>query len=519
MFAKNLIALLFLSVAISAQRYYNVRGGRSSEAINVQTLSNLNEVTSTGERFFEERNAQRRRLQPKQISKQSSDAIIAHTIRKKTKSSNHIVTRTNSKQRPGAIITHTILKKTKGYGEIVANTNLKHNAKMSSQKKSSETTSSEKMSSKKMSLKNVVKPSFVTSTSKKNLENQSTSKQSSEKSGGSSSSITFSSGSSKSDNSSGSSNGRSDEDYIGLSRISKKSSERKSGKGKGSSSSSKESETQTSSKNVVKSSFVTNKSLKNSENQSTSKQSSDAIITHTMCTSLKQNKDMSLDETSSTDESLKESKKGWGKGKGSFNTGKAGYSKDSKKLGGRGKGGSSSSSITFSSGSSKSDNSSGSSNGRSDEDCIGLSRISKKSSKRKSGKGKGSSSSLKEFDIFSRRNFLLNLLSAYGPFTLGFEKDAFDWLVDVDSWQPSSYIGSFLHNTKDFSIWLDRYRLAVLYLSTNGQVWTTATDWLSPCKNVCEWFGVACDEKDIVVGIYLGKIIRIGEKSITLLPK
>jgi hypothetical protein len=43
------------------------------------------------------------------------------------------------------------------------------------------------------------------------------------------------------------------------------------------------------------------------------------------------------------------------------------------------------------------------------------------------------------------------------------------------------------------STWLvPRYALVVFYYSTNGQAWSTQTNWLT-AKHSCEWFGVICD--------------------------
>ena len=72
---------------------------------------------------------------------------------------------------------------------------------------------------------------------------------------------------------------------------------------------------------------------------------------------------------------------------------------------------------------------------------------------------------------------------------------ALEWLVYNDT---TTYNFRFTH----ISSYLDRYSLAVLYFSTNGQDWNSdgPDAWLS-VRNVCRWSDVECDDSDSIVGL------------------
>jgi hypothetical protein len=80
--------------------------------------------------------------------------------------------------------------------------------------------------------------------------------------------------------------------------------------------------------------------------------------------------------------------------------------------------------------------------------------------------------------------------------------DAKNWLCDVDTWIPLA---------NDFDpdrLWNERYAMAVLYYSTNGNGWRTVNGWLSS-NSVCDWSGTFdfdnnCGGSDSrVTGIFL----------------
>eukprot|EP00980_Cylindrotheca_fusiformis_P010277 scaffold2288_cov87-Cylindrotheca_fusiformis.AAC.3 len=116
-------------------------------------------------------------------------------------------------------------------------------------------------------------------------------------------------------------------------------------------------------------------------------------------------------------------------------------------------------------------------------------------------------------ELSNRRAALTILLRDVGPFY----PPAFDWLTNVDTWEPpSSSIPSITNETtggsKDrpttinhYWMWVERYILAVLYTSTKGTKWVHNDGWLtstSHCRENEEWFGISC-QKDRVVSISL----------------
>lgn len=49
-----------------------------------------------------------------------------------------------------------------------------------------------------------------------------------------------------------------------------------------------------------------------------------------------------------------------------------------------------------------------------------------------------------------------------------------------------------------------RYALATLYYSTNGNSWKNNEGWLEPVDE-CTWAGVTCDDFNVVTELKLGK--------------
>jgi hypothetical protein len=93
----------------------------------------------------------------------------------------------------------------------------------------------------------------------------------------------------------------------------------------------------------------------------------------------------------------------------------------------------------------------------------------------------------------SSRCFLLEtVLVDHDPL----HEDAKNWLCDDDTWVPPA---------NDFDpdrLWNERYAMAVLYYSTNGNGWTFDDGWLSS-TSVCDWTQVTCVGSDSrVTNIY-----------------
>lgn len=61
-----------------------------------------------------------------------------------------------------------------------------------------------------------------------------------------------------------------------------------------------------------------------------------------------------------------------------------------------------------------------------------------------------------------------------------FNDEAFTWLAETDTWEPPE------DATNAESLWLERYAMATIYHSTNGDMWTNNDSWLSE-KPVCDW--------------------------------
>jgi hypothetical protein len=85
---------------------------------------------------------------------------------------------------------------------------------------------------------------------------------------------------------------------------------------------------------------------------------------------------------------------------------------------------------------------------------------------------------------------------------------ALEWLADIDEWNTDIDIDSL-----PLQVWVERYVLAVLYLSTKGNSWSTAFNFLQN-TSVCEWSNMKWEEGVICDGLYvkalcLSKLLRI----------
>ena len=75
-----------------------------------------------------------------------------------------------------------------------------------------------------------------------------------------------------------------------------------------------------------------------------------------------------------------------------------------------------------------------------------------------------------------------------------------NWNFPVSSCDPANQAllwlatGSITTNARDR---LQRYTMAFLYFSTEGEQWTRDTNWLSEA-DVCTWFGLACTNNDLL---------------------
>ncbi|KAL3928491.1 MAG: hypothetical protein SGBAC_012629, partial [Bacillariaceae sp.] len=78
--------------------------------------------------------------------------------------------------------------------------------------------------------------------------------------------------------------------------------------------------------------------------------------------------------------------------------------------------------------------------------------------------------------VDGRRAMVEGILSDEAPFN----QQAMDWLVETDSWKPDE------GDPDSDYLWLERYALASLYYSTDGDNWTVNTNWLSS-NPVCNW--------------------------------
>jgi hypothetical protein len=90
-----------------------------------------------------------------------------------------------------------------------------------------------------------------------------------------------------------------------------------------------------------------------------------------------------------------------------------------------------------------------------------------------SGGGSGESAPAKS----EREIKLEGILSDHTPSN----DEAFTWLAETDTWEPPE------DATNAESLWLERYAMATIYHSTNGDMWTKNDSWLSE-KPVCDWF-------------------------------
>ncbi|CAJ1952097.1 unnamed protein product [Cylindrotheca closterium] len=76
-----------------------------------------------------------------------------------------------------------------------------------------------------------------------------------------------------------------------------------------------------------------------------------------------------------------------------------------------------------------------------------------------------------------------NSLKDYTPLN----EKAFVWLASTDTWEPDE------EDPNGDYLWLERYSMAVLYFSNNGQNWSQNDKWLSS-QPVCSWYSGTANE-------------------------
>jgi hypothetical protein len=94
-----------------------------------------------------------------------------------------------------------------------------------------------------------------------------------------------------------------------------------------------------------------------------------------------------------------------------------------------------------------------------------------------------------------------SILRAFQYFPLVHEQ-AYRWLLNTDEWSPTLPF----NNDLEESMWVDRYALAVLYLTMGGQNWSEG--WMAPV-HACQWMrvvGSACDEDDQISILSFSKL-------------
>jgi hypothetical protein len=83
-------------------------------------------------------------------------------------------------------------------------------------------------------------------------------------------------------------------------------------------------------------------------------------------------------------------------------------------------------------------------------------------------------------------------------------------VTDTDTWvPPTSAVNSE-------SLWIERYALAVFYLSTGGANWNGNAGWLTP-TSVCGWSDSGCDGDGRVTLLVLGKCQTVGKPILMLM--
>lgn len=181
----------------------------------------------------------------------------------------------------------------------------------------------------------------------------------------------------------------------------------------------------------------------------------------------------------------KKSRGGQGKGKGSPKQPKSSKSPSSK---GKGKG------------SSKSPSSKGKGKGSSKQP------KSSKSPKSKGGKGKSgygdADCSLYEcISAETREEDIRDIIgSISGEIVTDGQSSALEWITNIDE----STVDDDTACEYGLTI-MQKYSLAVLYYSTNGDSWAGKDKWLTTYDE-CAWYGITCDGSGEIIGINLGKI-------------
>lgn len=79
--------------------------------------------------------------------------------------------------------------------------------------------------------------------------------------------------------------------------------------------------------------------------------------------------------------------------------------------------------------------------------------------------------------VTSLRSKVENILSDYAPL----DDETMTWLTETSTWEPDEDDPNYEY------LWLERYTLAFLYLSTNGKQWSDSFNWLSS-ESVCKWW-------------------------------
>ncbi|KAL3942231.1 MAG: hypothetical protein SGBAC_003540 [Bacillariaceae sp.] len=90
------------------------------------------------------------------------------------------------------------------------------------------------------------------------------------------------------------------------------------------------------------------------------------------------------------------------------------------------------------------------------------------------------------FDLFSGSGeYLRAILDEMEPI----QKDAFNWLKNIDSWEPPRDAANINQ------LWIERYTLAALYFSTSETKWKNEQNWISD-KSVCSFGDHAIQQRN-----------------------
>ncbi|KAL3936908.1 MAG: hypothetical protein SGBAC_007877 [Bacillariaceae sp.] len=90
--------------------------------------------------------------------------------------------------------------------------------------------------------------------------------------------------------------------------------------------------------------------------------------------------------------------------------------------------------------------------------------------------------------------------SSLGHGLIPYNEEALEWLINKDHWVPP------IDEEKPQELWRERYAMAALYFSTDGDKWLDPGNYLSP-ESVCAWSGfghdieIWCDANNRVLGV------------------